>query len=201
MTAVQLKFGPADHGRLVTADELATAEYEEGFKYEVIDGRLYVSAAPNMPENFLEMWLRDRLWDHVRVANAPTGRVTTRARVFVPGRPRLTVPEPDVAVYLDYPVHTPVGQLRWENVSPQLVAEVLVEGDPRKDLERNTELYLQVPSVGEYWVLDGRDNPDEPILIQHRRYGKRWVVRTHPFGSTLTTKLLPGFSLLVDPRK
>ena len=40
-----------------------------------------------------------------------------------------------------------------------------------------------------------------PSLGNFRRYGKRWVVRSFPYGSTLTTKLLPGFSLLIDPRK
>jgi hypothetical protein len=38
-------------------------------------------------------------------------------------------------------------------------------------------------------------------LIQHRRYGKRWVVRPFPYGSTFTTKFLPGFELVIDPRK
>lgn len=201
MANVALRFGPADHGRPVTAEEVAEAEYAGGFGYEVIDGRLYVSPLPNPGENYLEMWLRDKLWDHVRTAFAPAGRVTNKARVFVPDRPRLTVPEPDIAAYLHFPIDTPIRDLRWQDISPQIVAEVLVEGDPRKDLERNIELYLQVPDIAEYWVLDGRDLPDEPTLIQHRRYGKRWVVRSYPYGSTFATKLLPGFSLLIDPRR
>jgi Uma2 family endonuclease len=35
-----------------------------------------------------------------------------------------------------------------------LVGEVVWEDDPDKDLVRNVELYLQVPSIREYWVLD-----------------------------------------------
>ena len=201
MTTVQLKLGPADHGRPVTSDELHSAEYEGGFKYEVIDGRLYVSAAPNSPESFLETWLRDKLWDHVRVACAPAGRVLNKARVFVPGRTRLTVPEPDVAVYLDYPIHTPIRDLRWQDMSPQLVAEVLVDGSIDKDLGRNPPLYLKVPSIQEYLVLDGSISPDEPSLICHRRRRKTWVVGTVPYGETFTSGVLPGFTLLIDPRK
>ena len=201
MASVALKFGPADHGRPVTADELAEAEYAGGFKYEVIDGRLYVSAVPNMPENFLEMWLQQKLWGYAATALAPTGRVTTKARVFVPDRPGLTVPEPDLALYPDYPIETPVAELRWEDVSPRVVAEVLVDGDPRKDLHRNVELYLQVPSIAEYWVLDGRDTPDEPTLVAHRRHRGRWAKSEVLYGETYTTRLLPGFSLLVDPRR
>lgn len=201
MADVALKFGPADHGRPVTAEELAEAEYDGGFEYEVIDGRLYVSPAANLSENQLETWLRDRLYDHVRAALAPRGRVTGRARVFVPDRPELTVPEPDIAVYADWPIETSLDDLRWEDVSPVLVAEVLVEGDSRKDLERNVELYLQVPSIQEYWVLDGRESADEPALTVHRRYRKRWSVSEVLYGETYTTRLLPDFSLLIDPRR
>ena len=38
--ATLLKFGPADHGRRVTDEEAESARYAEGYKYEVIDGRL-----------------------------------------------------------------------------------------------------------------------------------------------------------------
>lgn len=54
MSTVQLKFGPADHNRPLTLDDFESAEYERGFKYEIIDGRLYVSPLPNPPENILE---------------------------------------------------------------------------------------------------------------------------------------------------
>ena len=58
-------------------------------------------------------------------------------------------------------------QVSWEDVSPILVAEVLYASDPYKDLVRNVELYLRVPSIREYWILDGRDfrrrtDPDRP---------------------------------------
>lgn len=200
MATVQLKFGSADHDRPVTPDDLESADYELGFNYEVIDGRLYVSPLANLPENILEEWLEEHLRAYVRTHPDVINYVTTKARVFVPGRKRLTVPEPDIAAYQGFPRHTPLGQLRWQDVSPTLVCEVL-RGDPDKDLRRNVDLYFEVPSVREYWVLDARTDPDTPTLIQHRRYGKRWVVRDHPYSSTLTTKLLPGFTLLIDPRK
>jgi Uma2 family endonuclease len=81
-----------------------------------------------------------------------------------------------------------------------LVCEVL-RGDPDKDLRRNADLYLEVPSVKEYWVSDGRADPERPTLTQHRRCEKRWVVRDYPYGSAFATKLLPEFALLIDPRK
>ena len=58
-------------------------------------------------------------------------------------------------------------------MSPILVVEVLFDADPYKDLVRNVDLYLQVPSIREYWLLDARYSADEPTLIVHRRRGKR----------------------------
>jgi Uma2 family endonuclease len=80
-----------------------------------------------------------------------------------------------------------------------LVVEVLVDSDPEKDLVRNVELYALVPSIREYWVIDGRVLAAQPTLIEHRRHGGRWVVREHVAGSTFMTRLLPGFSIVIDP--
>lgn len=201
MTPVKLKFGPADHGRSVTAEELADAEYLDGYQYEVINGRIAVAPAPNLSEGFLDDWLYDKLRDFVRTHPEVANKVSDGARVFVPGRSELTVPEPDLAVYRDFPFDTPIRDMNWEEVSPLVVAEVLVDGDPDKDLVRNVDLYFQVPSVAEYWILDGRENPDEPLLIARRRWGSRWVLTEVPYGETYTTRTLPGFELLIDPRR
>src|SRR4051794_8888294 len=184
MSIAHLKFGPADHGRPLTLDDYESADYEPGFKYEIIDGRLYVSPLANFPESVLERWLDRKLTrfseDHPDVINY----VAVKSRVFVHKRKKATVPEPDVAAYQDLDLTQDFRDIHWRDLGPVLVAEVLVEGDEHKDLERNPDLYLDVPTVKEYWVLDGRDDPNQPTLIQHRRHGKRWVVRSYPYGST-----------------
>jgi Uma2 family endonuclease len=201
MSSVQLKLGPADHGRQLSLDEFDEAEFEPGAKYEIIDGRLYVSAEPNPAENFLETWLFIKLITYSGLRQDIINYVSVKSRLFVHSRSKSTVPEPDLAAYQNYPREKPLKELHWRDLGPILVAEFLVEGDPHKDLVRNSELYLEVPPIREYWILDGRQNPDEPTLIQHRRHGTRWVVRSFPYGSTFETKLLPGFSLAIDPRK
>ena len=200
MIATRTRFGPADHGVPVTADELAEAEYAEGFRYEVIDGRLYVAPIANLPEGGLNDWLRDQLKRYARAHPTVINQVYGPARVFVPNRPDLTVPEPDVAAYRDFPTHLPIREWNWEEVSPLIVCEVLVDSDPHKDLVRNVDLYFEVPSIAEYWVLDGSADPDRPTLIARRRWGSRWLVREVAFGDTYTTRTLPGFALLIDPR-
>jgi len=89
--------------------------------------------------------------------------------------------------------------VRWQDVSPLLVCEIPSQDEPHKDLVRNVELYLAVPSIKEYWILDVRDDPDRPHLIAHRRHGSRWRVQEVSFGERYTTRVLPGFKLVLDP--
>ena len=61
MNATQLRLGPADLGRPLSLDEYESADYAPGFKYGIIDGRLYVAPVANLPENWLERWLTRKL--------------------------------------------------------------------------------------------------------------------------------------------
>lgn len=201
MTPTKLKFGPADHGRPVTVEELADAEYVEGFRYEIIDGRFYVSPLPGLPEHRLERWLRQKLERFADAHPDVIGWVVNKARVFVPGRPRLTVPEPDLALYREDLGALADEGFDWPDFQPVIVVEVLVEGEPEKDLVRNVDLYHQVPSITEYWILDGRQSAARPQLIVHRRWGRGWRTHTYAHGQTYTTRTLPGFELLIDPRR
>jgi Uma2 family endonuclease len=196
-----LRLGPADHGRPLTLDEFETGDYEPGYKYELIDGRLEVSPTANPPENRLERWLDGALTAYAALHPEVINFVTSKARVFIPGRHAVTCPEPDLLAYRDFPLEASLRRgYRWNAVHPILVAEVLVEGEPEKDLVRNVELYLQAPSIKEYLVLDGRADPANPTLFVHRRRGARWqrAIEVRP-GETYTTRLLPGFSLPIDP--
>jgi Uma2 family endonuclease len=82
-----------------------------------------------------------------------------------------------------------------------LVVEVVSPDTADRDLVRNRRLYLRVPSIAEYWMLDTRASLDQPSLIVLRRSGSRWGrARVVPPGGTYTTPLLPGLELVVAPR-
>jgi Uma2 family endonuclease len=197
-----IALGPADHGRPLTLEEFTHAPWQEGFRYELIDGRLYVLPAPGAPHDRLVTWLYNQLGRYSSRRPAVVNYVSSRPRLFVPGRPDVTQPEPDVAAFHDWPMHLPIGSVEWEDISPILVAEVVSEDDPDKVLVRNVDLYRQVPSIREYWVLDPRVSADRPTLLVYRRYGKRWRrVLVVPPGGVHTTALLPGFRLVVDPHR
>jgi Uma2 family endonuclease len=193
----KLVLGPKDHGRELTWEEFAQAPWEEGYDYELIDGRLSVAPAPDFPHFWIENWLGRVLRAYSDACPSVINLVGHGSRVFVPGRRGVTCPQPDYVAYHDFPFHVPYRQIDWRQVCPVLVVEVLSRDNPKKDLERNVALYRQVPSIQEYWILD--DLGPTLTLIAYRRAGRRWrKPLTVPENRTYTTPLLPGFSLTVN---
>jgi Uma2 family endonuclease len=192
------QFGPGDHGRRVTYTEFMNADFQEGYDYEIIDGEVFVSPKPNPDHEDVESWLLFLLNDYTKKHPEIINKVTYGARVFVPGRREITVPEPDFAAYHNYPVKRRRGERRWEDVSPILVAEVVSPDNAKKDLERNVKLYWQVPSIKEYWIFDMLDDSEHPLTV-YRRQMRRWKIIPVAYGEPYTTRLLPGFQLIVEP--
>jgi Uma2 family endonuclease len=191
-----LKLRPLDHGRRVPLEEFEAAWWEEGYRYELIDGKLYVSPLPNVPHDTVLVWLTEQLLKYRLTRPNVLNYVSGHARVFVPGRPGVTNPEPDLTAYRDYPLDLPADQQRWQDLKPILVAEIVSDDDPDKDLERNVELYEQVPSIREYWIFDPRTGAAAPSLRVYRRRGRSWQRPIDvPPGETYTTRLLPDFTL------
>jgi Uma2 family endonuclease len=198
--ATVTKIGPADHGRPMTLEEFLAGDYEEGHRYELIDGRLYVSPEANLPDDWVAEWLHWKLVLYAQTHPRVLRYVTTKARVFVHKRRAVTAPEPDLTAYRRFPLRRRIREMRWQDYSPVLVVEVLSADDPDKDLVRNVALYLEVPSIREYWVLDARRDADEPTMTAYRRRGDAWrTVEVGP-GQRYTTRLLPDFELVLNTR-
>jgi Uma2 family endonuclease len=202
MATVVAKLGPEDHGQPMSWDEFLSGDYREGYHYELIDGRLYVSPWPTLQENMVERWLFLKLENYSARRPIAINYVTSKAYVFVPGRADVTAPEPDVSAYRKFPRERALKDLRWEEVSPVLVVEVLTSDDPHKDTVRNVALYRQVPSIKEYWIIDAREDAARPTMTVYRKHRGRWrePLLLQP-GDTYTTPLLPGFKLLIDPTR
>jgi Uma2 family endonuclease len=192
----QVCLTPKDQGRPLTLDEFEHAAGREGYRYELINGRVEVSPIPDYPHESLCQRIERLLLAYAEHHPERLQDVKGPARVFVPGRRATTAPEPDVAAYRDFPTDRPRSRVRWQDLSPVLVVEVLSADSADKDLVRNRRLYLQVPSIREYWIVDPRQDADRPSLTVYRRRGARWQrpLRFVP-GTAYTTPLLPGFVL------
>ncbi|MGL4554435.1 MAG: Uma2 family endonuclease [Gemmataceae bacterium] len=194
-----LKLGPADHGRRLTWEEYEAADFEEGHRYEIIRGRVYVSPLPRYTHEDLKIWLYDLLRAYAAAHPEVINEVYAPGGVFVPDIQEVTAPEPDIAAYRGLPPRRQRRGIDWRQITPVLVVEIISPGDPDKDLVRNPPLYHSVPSIAEYWVIDPRPEPYQPSMLVHRRDGDGWELIDVPHRGTYTTPLLPGFALHLDP--
>lgn len=84
---------------------------------------------------------------------------------------------------------------------PRLVVEFVNEGDFTKTWKGDSDLYLRWLGVAEHWVVDLRDGPKWLVLSTRRfRDSREWLsefCREDDF----RTPTLPGFELLIDPRR
>jgi Uma2 family endonuclease len=197
----RIRLTPRDAGRDMSLQDFTHAVGQNGWRYELIDGRIEVFPNPEVPHDMVLEWVREQLRVYRDAHREVINYVTGGSRVFIPSRREVTCPQPDLAAFRDFPTRWPRKMRRWQDVQPILVVEVLSEGYHRKDLVRNVALYRESPSVKEYWVFDPRDGGDHPTLRVYRKRGNRSWQRPIdvPFAGSYTTALLPGFTLVVDP--
>jgi Uma2 family endonuclease len=190
----QVLLGPKDNGRHLSEEEWEAASLEEGYRYEIIDGKIVVSPAAEADHEFLELWLF-RCWDEYAKTHPEIVNYVARgARIYVPGHTQTTSPQPDLAAIHNYPFDQPRRQRNWRRLTPLFVAEIVSEGNADKDFTRNVDLYLQVPTIREYWILDPRGEQDR--LLVYRRRGSRWqrVIEVAE-GETYVSRLFPGLEV------
>jgi Uma2 family endonuclease len=185
----------------MTLEEYEQTIDEPGYRFELVQGRIDVSAEPELSHDDDAEWLADLLRDYRRKRPKIIGKISVHSRIYLPNLLAPTCLEPDIAVFRERTRSLPAARRKWKFINAILIIEILSPDTAKKDLVRNVELYLQVPSIREYWIVDSRQHLDRPKLIVYRRRGKRWQKPIEvPFGGTYETKLLPGFKLLVDPR-
>lgn len=178
---VRLRLSLAAAGSTLSPDEFDAAEFEEGFRYELINGVLVVSPAPLInerdPNEELGHWLRDYRDRH------PHGDALD-----------LTLPEHDIFVgsdrrRADRVIWAGLGRLPQADETPTIAVEFVSAGKRnllRDDDQKRTE-YERV-GVQEYWVLN---RFDRTLTVFQPGEGKQVVHEKQ----TYTTPLLPGFQL------
>ena len=135
---------------------------DDGNKYELVHGELFVTPAPSPPHESLASVLRMILEPYVRAQQL--GRIwVPRAVVRIRG----SEVEPDLMVRPD------TGRVprKWEDAPvPTLVAEILSGTTRRRDHEQKRAFYLE-SGVAEYWIVDGKSRnirmirPDEADVV------------------------------------
>lgn len=163
---------------------------EDGKRYEIIDGELYVSKQPHLQHQIvcgkvfklLENW---------------SDQAQTGLPIFAPGL-IFTDDEdvvPDVAWISNERLATAFQADGKLHSSPELVVEVLSPGsaNERRDREVKLKLYSR-RGAQEYWVVNWQERRLE---VYRRQEGVLELDRTLDEPDTLRSALLPGFSCKV----
>ena len=122
---------------------------DDGNRYEVIDGELFVTPAPSPAHEALASVLHAIIEPYARAQQI--GRVYYRPRAVV--RVLRSEVERDLMVR---PI-TATPPLTWaEAPTPSLVVEILSATTRRRDHVQKREFYLRI-GVAEYWIVDRWD--------------------------------------------
>jgi Uma2 family endonuclease len=172
---------------LLTVADLDAFPDDDGNRYELIDGELYVSCAPGIPHQRVLQNLQYWLLDYLR---------TNPIGILVPGAG---------AIFSDYDAVIPdlafVRHERWEEVvtdekftgALDIVIEIVSPGSEnrRRDLSVKRKLYARY-GVAEYWIVDSQNRS---ILVFRLRGQSLEEVATLTGDDRLSSPNLPDLRL------
>jgi len=158
----------------------------EESRFEIIEGELLVTPAPNFRHQLILTNLFHGLITHVKAGNlgklvpAPTDVVLARDQVVQPdllfvARDRQAIIDPQGAVH----------------GAPDLVVEILSPATTGRDRVMKRKLYGRF-GVREYWIVDPATEAVE-VLVPAETGLETW--RLYQQGENLISPLLPGFSM------
>jgi Uma2 family endonuclease len=183
-------YGPRDAGVPMSLEEFEEADFERGWRYEIIRGLLVVSPAPLEEE---------------RDGNEQLGHMLRTYREQHPqGRAlNLTLPEHDIRTATqirrcDRAIWAGLRRRPRTRGRPALrdVPSVAVDfpssrpADQRRDYVEKQQEYRDL-GILEYWIID---RFARSMTVFYWR-GRRWVKRVLGERATYRTPLLPGFEL------
>jgi Uma2 family endonuclease len=164
---------------------------DDGKRYEIIDGELYVSKQPDWHHQFACM----RISRFLDEWSERTGRGVTNAA------PGLIFADdddvaPDVIWISKEKFATALGQDGKLYDAPEIVVEVLSPGSKNERRDRETKLKLYARrGVQEYWIVDWRKRQ---IEVFRREQATLKQVVTLFAQDSLESPLLPGFACHVE---
>jgi Uma2 family endonuclease len=160
----------------------------DGKRYEIIDGELFVTPSPFRLHQHVVTNLMYYLVDFVKKADLGWVYAAPFDVVFS----HTSVVEPDIL----YVSKDRAEVLTEENVrgAPDLIVEVLSPGTREADRTFKLKLYARY-AVQEYWIID----PEGPSaeIYRWRKNGLDLATQLRA-NESLTSPLLPGFNLLLQ---
>jgi len=172
-----------------TSTRLTYEDYLEipndGRRYEIIDGELYVNPAPSTRHQIAVGNLHALLWNFMRARHTGTVYVAPCDVILSES----DVVQPDVLWVIS--AHSELVTDRAVEGAPDLVIEVLSPSSAKLD-EKVKRTRYEFFGVPEYWIVD----PDRERVRVFRQRGRSLELVSELTGSdALTSPALPGFSI------
>jgi Uma2 family endonuclease len=162
---------------------------EDGYRYEVIAGVLYVSPPPSIPHQRISIALVGHFLDFLKMQ--PLGEILT-APVGV-RLPRQPVPlQPDI-VFIRTERLGMVGEAYVEG-APDLLVEILSPSNWLYDRREKMQAY-QEAGVAEYWIVDPHALTIDVYVLEQGAYG---LLGQYRIGEVAHSQVLPGFGVPVE---
>jgi Uma2 family endonuclease len=174
-----------------TSADLERMPDDDGNRYEIIDGELYVSKQPHYHHQYTCNEVGTQLTNWVKEAGS--GRV-------IPAPGVILAEDNDVAPDVVWISEKRLVVALWKDGhlhdAPELAIEVLSPGfaNVKRDRDAKLKLYSR-RGVEEYWIIDWQARK---VDVYRRQDSTLHLVATLNQPESLTTPLLPGFSCLVS---
>jgi len=164
---------------------------EDGNRYEVIDGELYVSTAPGFLHQIILVRIVSAFTNYLR--EHPIGEIVPGVGVVFDNYNGVI---PDLVFATHERMRKGLAGGRFRS-APEIVIEILSPGSSNERRDRHVKLNLYAArGVGEYWIVD----PQNRSVEIHSRdeagdlvFGKNLLQRDE-----LTSAFLPGFTVPVE---
>ncbi|MDX1522979.1 MAG: Uma2 family endonuclease [Anaerolineae bacterium] len=161
---------------------------DDGYIYEVIDGELYMTPAPNIGHQQISRNLEYLIWQFVKTQNL--GEVLyAPCDVVLPGG---TPVQPDI-LFVKQARLTIITEQAVEG-APDLIIEILSPSNSNFDRVDKYALYERA-GVPEFWIVDPDKKTIEVFALQEGNFTQ---IDAAQAGGSVASKMLPGFSVAVD---
>jgi Uma2 family endonuclease len=175
--------------RLTNAD--LEAMPEDGNRYEVIDGELYVSSAPSLIHQIILANLLTSLVNFLH--DHPIARALPGVGVIFDDYDGVV---PDLVVVTNDRMRKTVAGGRF-HAAPEIVVEILSPGKSNERRDRHVKRSLYASrGVTEYWLVDPENKTIE--LYLRNQTGELVFEKSILANDELTSELLPGFTVRID---
>jgi Uma2 family endonuclease len=179
-----LQLGPHSNGTSLSPWEIDAADFEPGWRYELVNGVLIVNPPPSLkerdPNEELGRWLRNYQETHPQ-GDSLDFTVSEQTVHIGPHRRRV-----------DRAIWAGLGRLPQDDETPTITVEFVSEG--RRSRQRDNEIKrdeYHSAGVREYWIIDRFAR----LLTVYRFARGKTTSKVIQEQQTYTPPLLPGFEL------